>query len=335
MSMDKTTIPGIDKPVGRVGFGLMLLTMCPEDERESDEEAFEAMKTAIDSGSNLWVTGSFYGPPDDLRANLKLIRRFFDKYPQYLDEVVLGMKGGMGPGHALITDLDELRADVKDCQSALGAKKIDVFEYGRVPRDAPIEKVISNFLTLRSEGLFTAISISEATASTFTRAHSVTPVSFNELELSLWSLEPEILEAVEAAAKAGVPVLAYSPLGRGFLTGRWKTPEDIPEGHPRKMFPRFQGENFYKNMELVKQLEKISQKTGRTTAQLALAYIMTRFDNVIPIPGSGNPTRVRENVAAASMRLTKEEMEEIDAILASFKPEGDRYPEFAKGMLMG
>ncbi|RXK38953.1 hypothetical protein M231_03798 [Tremella mesenterica] len=325
MSIPTVTLPVIGRTVGKMGLGTMMLSMTPG---VTEEGLMDSIKAGVDAGSNLLVSGSFYGPPRDRKHNLKLLGKFFAKYPEYVDKVVLSVKGGFDPASFEPTsDINWIREDLLTCKSHLGKKNIDIFEFARVPLDIPIEEAMKNLLILQKEGLFSSISLSEATASTFKRALSVTPIVFNELEVSLWSVEQPILDAVAAAAEVGVPVLAYSPLGRGFLTGQFRTVEDV-KNHPLAAFqPRLAPELFDQNIKLVNKVEEIAKRHGHSVSEFALAWVINKFPTVIPIPGSSKVERVKSNVSAANIKISSEEMEEIEQILKDFPPVGGRYPD--------
>ncbi|GFZ44204.1 hypothetical protein JCM24511_01925 [Saitozyma sp. JCM 24511] len=321
-----STITVSGKPCGRIGYGLLGLTALAAPQRPTEEAAIEAIKAAVDAGANLLNSATFYGVEDPL-ANLKLLNRFFETYPDYVNKTVVVVKGGL-KNYQLITDFDALREDAKTAQAALGTKKkIDIFEYARLPDDIPIEEVMRRMMTLRDEGLFNHIGFSEISGPTLRRAANVGPVAAVEIELSLWAMEPAILETVAVTKELGIPFQAYSPLGRGILTGKWKSPDDMDKDDRRRMWPRFQGENFAKNLELVEKVARLAEKKGVTNSQLALAYILRMSPMVLPIPGSSSPERILSNIAAQDVQLTDAEVKEIDDVLASFTVSGDRYPQ--------
>ncbi|ORY32618.1 NADP-dependent oxidoreductase domain-containing protein [Naematelia encephala] len=327
-----TTLAG--KEIGRVGLGLMMLTW--GGDLPTDEESFTAIRTAVDNGSNYLNSATFYGHPENHEAGLQLLNRFFTAYPEYADRVILGVKGGIFYEKRMPSgELEFLRSDLKRAYEHLGdKKKIDIFEMARVPNDLPIEETIKNLVILKEEGYFNHIGLSEATADTLSRAHAVYPIACVEIELSLFYLEPSVLETTTLAEKLGVAIIAYSPLGRGFFSGKYRSIDDFPEGDIRKVYPRFQGDNFKKNLELVDKVAELAKKKGSSTSQLALAYIMHISPVVVPIPGSSNPKRIIENIEAANIELTDEDVKQIDEILKTFVTAGDRYPDYAKSFLM-
>ncbi|TYJ53119.1 hypothetical protein B9479_006241 [Cryptococcus floricola] len=328
-SIPTTTVAG--KTVGRVAFGLMQLTWNPKP--PSQEVSFAAMKAAVDAGSNLWSSASFYGNPGDNFANIKLIAGFFAKYPEYKDKIVLVVKGGVDYTtlHP-IADIDYWRNEIKQMQEILGDKKLDVFSLGRLP-DAPVEEVFTNLKTLKDEGLFDGVAANELSAESLEIANKITPLAINEVEISLFSYETSIRSAIAWHTKNKVPVFAYSPLGRGFITRTYKSPEDIPEGDFSRIMPRFQGKAFYENLKLVDKLDEIAGRKGVGGSQVALAWIVGLSDYTIPLPGSSNPERIVQNVRSASITLSPAETKEISDFLDTFEVQGTRYPEFLMGNL--
>ncbi|OCF36663.1 pyridoxal reductase [Kwoniella heveanensis BCC8398] len=328
MSIPQVTVAG--KSVGRVGYGLMQLTWNPKPPAE--EVSFAAMKAAADAGATCWSTATFYGPDF---ANIHLIANFFKKYPEYKDKIVLVIKGGAD--YTTIApkgdDIDFVRKELKHVQSILGDKTIDVFSYARLP-DAPLEEAFKILVTLQKEGLFKDIGASEMSVESLDKALKITPIAIIEIEVSLFSFEPAIRSVVDWSRNHKVPIFAYSPLGRGFLTRTYKSPEDIPEGDFKKYVPRFQGEAFYENLKLVDKLDEIAQAKGVETSQLALAWIVSLSDYTIPIPGSSNPDRVKSNTSSANIKLTSDELTTISDILDSFEVKGTRYPAHAMKDLM-
>ncbi|TYJ52207.1 hypothetical protein B9479_007195 [Cryptococcus floricola] len=329
-SIPTTTVAG--KTVGRVGFGLMQLTWNPKP--PSQEVSFAAMKAAVDAGSNLWSSASFYGNPGDNFANIKLIAAFFAKYPEYKDKVVLVVKGGVNYTNLHpISDIDYWRNEIKQMQEILGDKKLDIFSLGRLP-DAPVEEVFANLKTLKDEGLFDGVAASELGAESLEIANKITPLAINEIEISLFSYDTSIRSAIAWHNKNKIPVFAYSPLGRGFITRTYKSPEDIPEGDLKRMLPRFQGKAFYENLKLVDKLDEIAGRKGVSGSQVALAWIVGLSEYTIPIPGSSNPTRIAQNIQSLSISLSSAETKEINDFLDAFEVQGTRYPGAAMGQLM-
>jgi len=320
--MSIPTLQLAGKKVGKMGYGLMQLTWTPHP--PADEVSFAAMKAAADAGATAWSTATFYGPPDHSDANLALIGRFFKKYPEYSDKVCLVMKGGAKEASHYSGDLDFNRDLLKNATSLIG-RKIDIYSYARIPDDTPFEKLFENLKTLKEEGWFTEVGASETKAETLEKAHKIVPISIVEIEVSLWAYEPSTKAVIEWSQKTKVPVFAYAPLGRGFITRKWSKPEDIPEGSFQKALPRFQGEAFYENLKLVDQLDELAEKKGLTTGELALAWVSQLSPYNIPIPGSSSVERVKQNTEAVNIKLSEADLEGVNAILEKFEVKGGRY----------
>ncbi|KAH8807600.1 NADP-dependent oxidoreductase domain-containing protein [Xylogone sp. PMI_703] len=310
------------KPVGPVGYGLLF------NSDYTIESAVKVMKTALDNGANYWNGGTFYGPPD--KNSLVLINAYFTKYPEDRDKVVINIKGGVNLA-AFIPDNSEenLRETIDQCLKVLDGKhKLDVFECGRVDPNVPIEDEIRFLASLVKEGKIDGIGLSEVNANTIRRAHAIHPIASVEVEASLWT--PNIFSNGVAAtcAELGIPVLAYSPLGHGVLTGKYKTVEDIKGHRYLPNNPRFQPGVFEKNLELVDAIIKLSEKKACTPAQIAIGWLRALSGKngnpiIIPIPGSSREERVVENMT--DVKLTDEDMKEIQVILDTFKITGERY----------
>ncbi|KAI2602712.1 NADP-dependent oxidoreductase domain-containing protein [Hypoxylon fragiforme] len=323
------------KPKCATGFGLMGMTWRPK--HTPDAQAFAAMKKAIAQGATFWSSGDYYGMPEP-SAGLALIRRYFEAHPEDASKVTLFIKS--------CVDFKTMRPTVKHdqviaCADACikhlgGAKKIDILGPTRVDPNVPLEETLGALGELVAAGKIGGVGISEAGAQTIEKANAIYPLSLVEVEFSLWT--PDLLTngVAATAKKLDIPLVAYSPLGRGFLTGQIKSVDDIPEGDIRRRFDRFQPENFNKNLELVEKLKFFATKTGVTPAQLALAWIRAHNDSpqagtIIPIPGATSPERVEENTKDVS--LSAEEKAQLDEILASFKIQGGRYNAQLEGML--
>ncbi|KAI2466791.1 putative aldo/keto reductase [Annulohypoxylon bovei var. microspora] len=316
------------KEVGPIGFGLMGFTWRANP--CSQEQAFEAMRTALKNGVNLWNGGEMYGVPE--YNSLVLLERYLEKYPEDADKFILSIKGGATKDAKGIDGSPEnTRRSLDDCIAQLkGRKKIDMFEFARRDPKWPME---TTFGIIQKEyvetGKIGGISLSEVRAETIHEAVKIIKVVAVEVELSLFSTD--ILENGVAAACAqyNIPIVAYSPIGRGMLTGQIKKYTDIPEDSMLRIFPRFSPENFDINMQLVKQVEELAEKKGVTPGQLAINW--TRMvakrpgmPTIIPIPGATTAARVEEN--SKLVDLTDEEMAQIDATLAKFTTAGERYP---------
>jgi len=294
------------------------------------EQAFEAMRAALANGMNFWNGGEFYGPPT--YNSLVLLERYFEKYPEDADKVVLSIKGAVKPdGTGPDGSPEGIRRSMDNCLRQLnGRKKLDVFECAR--RDPNVPLAVT-FGVLQKEyidtGKLGGISLSEVRAETIHEAVKVAKIVAVEVELSLWSTDVLDNGVAAACAQYGIPMIAYSPIGRGMLTGQIRRVEDVPAGFARHV-PRFQPGNFEINLQLVDQVEKLAKQKGCTTPQLAISWIrnLSRrpgLPTIVPIPGATTAQRVAEN--SKEIDLTDDEMAEIDAILAKFEVSGERYPE--------
>jgi len=261
-------------------------------------------------------------------GNLALIARFFKKYPEYADKTFLSVKGGVAPGE-LRPDASEknLRRSVDLINEVLaGTKKLDLFECARVDPNVPIEEAIRTLSILQKEGKFNHIGISEASAATLRRANAVAPIAAIEIEVSPWSYEEETKKVISTAKELGVAVIGYSPLGRGFLTGQITKLSDIPEGDFRRHLPRFQPEVFDQNFALVDALKAIAQKKNVAPSQLAIAWVSSLGQHVIPLPGSSNVKRTLENLGGGDVVLSDDDLKEIGSVLERIQISGGRYP---------
>jgi len=314
----------LGKEVGTTGYGMMGLTW--RDPPQSQEASFKALRAALKAGCNFWNGGEIYGTPE--LNSLTLLEKYFTKYPEDADKVVLSVKGAVGP-MGPDSSPEGVRTSVDNCLKLLNGKKsIDIFECARISPKTPIETTMK---TLDDEyvktGKIGGISLSEVSAATIERAAQVTKIVAVEIELSLWATDPLTNGIFAACAKHSIPIVAYSPIGRGILSGQIKSVDDIPAGDFRHTIPRFNKENFPKNIELVTKLEKIAEGKGVTPAQLAISWVRHLGKNgnpaVIPIPGALTEARIVEN--AKEVGFSEKDIADIDAILASFTVEGDRY----------
>lgn len=223
-----------------------------------------------------------------------------------------------------------MRRDLKSIQAALGNKKqVDLYEPARVDPNMRIEDIMSNLVTLQKEGLFKHISLSEIAASALRRAAKVGSIAAVEIELSIFMREQEAFDVLEACKELDIALIAYSPLGRGLLAGKYKSPEDVKPDSFQAHLPHFQGQNLVNNIKLAEQLKGLAEKRGVTPAQLALAYILRLYEKVIPIPGSSSPERAKQNIEAANLKLSDEDFEEIKESLKQQGMHGDRYAHSA------
>jgi len=286
------------------------------------------MRAALAAGANFWNGGELYGTPE--HNSLHLLNRYFTEYPEDAEKVVISIKGCAGPNFVPDGSEEGVRRSVDNCVKLLGGKKtLDLFQCARVDPKTPIETIIAALAACVKEGKIKGISLSEVRAETIRRAHKVHPICGVEVEFSLWATDILTNGVAATCAELGIPIVAYSPLGRGFLTGDIKSVDDLPEGDRRRMMPRFQPDVFPKNLELVTELEKLAKKKGCKPGQLGLAWVKSfngkpGMPTIIPIPGATTEERVVEN--SKDVSLTKEDLDEIDDILSKTVVIGERYP---------
>ncbi|KAG4424389.1 hypothetical protein IFR04_002445 [Cadophora malorum] len=314
----------VGKEIGPIGFGLMGMTW--RKQPPSEEQSFKALRASLEAGANFWNAGEFYGTPEF--NSLTLLNKYFTMYPEDAEKVVLSIKGGLVNMKPNGTP-EGVKTSIENCLRLLdGKKSIDIFECARVDKNTPIETTMKALEEFVKAGKIGGIALSEVSADSVKRAAKVTKIVAVEVELSLWSTDILSNGVAAACAENNIPVVAYSPMGRGMLTGQIKSPDDIPEGDMRKTMPRFLPENFSRNLDLVKELENLAKQNGCTPAQLALAWtrsISKRNGNpeIIPIPGATTAERVFEN--SKDVTLSSEELKAIESILSSFSVAGQRY----------
>ncbi|ROV89953.1 hypothetical protein VMCG_10106 [Cytospora schulzeri] len=313
--------------IGPIGYGLMGLTWRANP--CSQEQAFEAMRAALKNGCNFWNGGDFYGPPE--YNSLVLLERYFEKYPEDADKVVLSIKGAVGadahhPDGSAAGIRKSLDTDLKQLN---GRKKLDIFECARRDQSVPMEETFGEMQKYIDQGKLGGISLSEVRAETIHEAVKITKVSAVEVELSLFSTEVLENGVAAACAQYNIPMIAYSPVGRGMLTGQIKTLDDIPQDDMRRHFPRFQPENFQHNIVLLHRVEELAKKKGCTPGQFAIGWVRALskrpgMPTIIPIPGATTADRVTEN--SKVVELTDQEMSSVDEILEKMDVKGARYP---------
>jgi aryl-alcohol dehydrogenase-like predicted oxidoreductase len=223
-----------------------------------------------------------------------------------------------------------VRSSCEGSLKRLGVEFIDLYYLHRKDPATPIEETVGAMAQLVKEGKIKGIGLSEVNADTLRKAHAVHPVTALQSEYSLWTRDPED-GILQTCKELGIAFVAYSPLGRGFLTGKIKKFEDFEEDDYRRHSPRFQGENFDKNLQLIKKIEEMAKNKGCTTAQLALAWVLAQEDFIFPIPGTKRIKYLEENIGAMNVKLTKKDLEELDAIASKGVAAGMRYPEAMMG----
>jgi aryl-alcohol dehydrogenase-like predicted oxidoreductase len=296
-----------------------------------DAESIATIHHALDLGINFLDTSDIYGP----HTNEELVGRAIKGRR---DEVFLATKFGIlrDRKDASVRGFDSSPAYVRSAVEAslrrLGVTTIDLYYQHRVDPKVPIEDTIGALADLVHTGKLRYIGLSEASAATLERACKVHPVTALQSEYSLWTRDPE-KEVLAACRRLGVGFVPYSPLGRGFLTGAIKRPEDFAEDDYRRMSPRFQGENFARNLVLVDKVKALAAAIGCTPGQLALAWVLAQGDDIVPIPGTKRRRYLDENVGALAVRLSPAQLADLDAAFPVNAAAGDRYPASMMGAL--
>ncbi|HXL11080.1 MAG TPA: aldo/keto reductase [Gemmatimonadales bacterium] len=290
----------------------------------NDAESIATIQRALDLGSTFLDTADMYGP----FTNEQLVgRAIAGRRAQVILATKFGnVRGPDGSFRGVNGRPEYVRAACDASLKRLGVDTIDLYYQHRVDRTVPIEETVGAMAGLVREGKVRYLGLSEASPATLRRAHQVHPISALQTEYSLWSRDPEA-DILPACRELGVGFVAYSPLGRGFLTGRFRRVEDLPADDWRRDNPRFQGENFQRNLELVRRIEEMARTKAWTPAQLALAWLLNRGNDIVPIPGTKQRARLEENVRALEIRLTSEELKRIDAVAPFGAAAGNRYPD--------
>ncbi len=320
MEQRKLGEQGLD--VSAVGLGCMGMS---EFYGTAEEEiSIDTIHGALDLGINFLDTADMYGP----FTNEKLVGQVIE---DRRDEVVLATKFGNeresdGTYVGINGRPEYVKRACDDSLQRLGVDHIDLYYQHRVDPDVPVEETIGAMAELVEAGKVKYLGLSEAAPDTIRRAHEVHPISALQTEYSLWSRFPEN-EILSTVRELGIGYVAYSPLGRGFLTGRFESYEDLPEDDWRRNNPRFQGDNFQKNLELVEAVERMAERKGVTSAQLALAWLLHQGDDIVPIPGTTNPDHLEENAEAAGIDMIDAELDRLDELAPPGAAAGLRYPE--------
>ena len=290
-----------------------------------DEESIATIHRAMELGITFFDTADVYGP----HTNEKLLGRALKGRR---DQVVIATKFGIlrdpeKPEFRGISGKpDYVKQSCEGSLRRLGVDVIDLYYQHRVDPDTPIEETICAMAELVGAGKVRFIGLSEASADNIRRAHAVHPITALQSEYSLWTRDPEV-EILPVCRELGIGFVPYSPLGRGFLTGKIQKPEELEENDYRKTTPRFQGENFRSNLDLVKRVEEIAREKRCTPAQLALAWVLARGNEIVPIPGTKRRKYLQENIGALDVDLRREDLEQIDEVAPKDAFAGSRYPE--------
>jgi aryl-alcohol dehydrogenase-like predicted oxidoreductase len=307
--------------VSAVGLGRMGMSEFYDPKQMNDQESIRVIHRYLDAGGNFLDTADMYGMG---RNEVLVSKAIAGRRHQVVLATTFGNVRGAG-GEFL-----GVRGDsqyVRDCCDAslkrLGVDVIDLYYQHRVDPKTPIEDTIGAMAELVKAGKVRHLGLSEAAPATIRRAAGVHPIAALQTEYSLWSREAEA-EVLPAVRELGIGFVAYSPLGRGFLTGQFKTLADLPADDYRHNAPRFQGENFQKNLDLVKRIEQLARGKGCTPSQLALAWVLAQGEDIVPIPGTKRLKYLEDNLGAVNVRLTADELAQIDAILPVGAASGDR-----------
>lgn len=296
-----------------------------------DEEAEATLHQALDWGVSHLDTAAVYQDGENERFVGAGIRGFRDR-------VFLATKCGMArspEGRITVDNRPEtIRKSCDESLHRLGTDYIDLFYLHRIDRDVPVADSMGAMADLIELGKIRFVGLSEASPGTLRRAHACHPVTALQSELSLWTRTPA-QESLAVCRELNIAFVAYSPLGRGFLTGRIQTPEDIPPGDTRRLFPRFSDENFAANRAQALKIAELSERKGCTPAQLALAWVLAQWQGILPIPGTKKRRYLEENLAATNIELSKEDLAEIESELPEGSVAGERYPDSMKGSLNG
>ncbi|CAO3697137.1 unnamed protein product [Umbelopsis ramanniana] len=293
-----------------------------------DNDSVQMLNTALEIGCNFWDTADIYGVDGyserligktikDRRKDVFLATKFaFDI-----------KKGGVNGTPEYV------RSACAASLERLGTDYIDLYYMHRIDPKVPIEETVQAMAKLVEEGKVKYLGLSECSADTLRRAHKVHPITAVQIEYSPWTLDIETNDVLKTCRELGVSIVAYSPLGRGFLAGNYRSIDDLEENDWRRKNPRFQGDNFAKNLKLADSIKAVAEKKGVTAAQVTLAWLLAQGDDIFVIPGTRKEKYLIDNAASGSIQLSKEDLNEIRTLSEAFQPSGDRYDEYGMKML--
>jgi aryl-alcohol dehydrogenase-like predicted oxidoreductase len=311
--------------VSALGLGCMGFSEFYKSSAEDDAQAISVIRAALDQGLTFLDTADMYGPYKNevLVGNAIADRR---------EQVFLATKFGIlrDPTNPKLRGVsgkpDYVRSSCEGSLKRLGVERIDLYYQHRIDRSTPIEDTVGAMAELVKAGKIAHIGLSEPSVETLRKAHRVHPITAVQSEYSLWSRDPED-GVLQACRELGIGFVAYSPLGRGFLTGRFKTVDDLDADDYRRHSPRFQGENFAKNLQLVEKVKQIAEEKSCTPAQLALAWLLAQDSHLVPIPGTTSAQRLNENLGALDVVLSSADLARIASVAPHGVAAGTRYDE--------
>jgi aryl-alcohol dehydrogenase-like predicted oxidoreductase len=293
-----------------------------------EDEAIATIHRAVELGINFLDTAQLYGPLTNEELVGRAIKGRRDEYviatkfARRMDDATPGDMSTVGP---LDGSADHVRSSIDGSLRRLGTDRIDLFYQHRVDPNVEIEETVGAMAELVQQGKVRYIGLSEAAPDTIRRAHAVHPITAVQTEYSMWTRDPEENGVLATCRELGIGYVAYSPLGRGFLSGRFKSPDELDENDFRRSGPRFTGENLEANLKLADKVAEIAEEKRVTPAQLALAWVLAQGEDIVPIPGTKRRTYLEQNAAAVDVRLTDEDLKRIEAELPPVA--GDRYNE--------